>query len=68
MGDNLQNGGMKMETVKNKYHYDVKNCHYCKGTKKEDGSIAFDEKVKLLPGLMSIDLGAEGDTLSLIHI
>ena len=51
-----------MNGTKNKYHYDVKHCHYCKGTKKEDGSIAFDKEVKLLPGLMSIDLGAEGDT------
>ena len=51
-----------MNEAKNKYHYDVKNCHYCKGEKKEDGTIVFGESVKPLPGLMSIDMGAEGDT------
>ncbi len=54
-----------MSGVKNKYHYDVKNCHYCKGEKREDGTIVFNEEVKPLPGLMSIDMGAEGDTSKL---
>lgn len=51
-----------MNEAKNKYHYDVKNCHYCKGEKKEDGTIVFGKEVKPLPGLMSIDMGPEGDT------
>lgn len=51
-----------MEKQKNSYHYDVKNCHYCKGTKQENGTITFANEVKALPGLMSIDMGAEGDT------
>lgn len=51
-----------MEKAKNKYHYDVKNCHYCKGVKQEDGTITFAESVESLPGLVSIEMGAEGDT------
>lgn len=51
-----------MSEAKNKYHYDVKNCHYCKGVQNEDGTIEFGKEVKPLPGLMSIDLGAEGET------
>lgn len=51
-----------MANAKNKYHYDVKNCHYCKGEKNEDGSITFGSEVKRLPGLMSIEMSAEGDT------
>ena len=50
-----------MEKKKNSYHYDVKNCHYCKGTKQENGTITFANEVKALPGLISIDMGAEGD-------
>lgn len=48
--------------AKNKYHYDVKNCHYCAGERNEDGSVTFGETVKPLYGLMSMDMGAEGDT------
>ena len=33
---------------KNKYHFDVKNCHYCVGTRNDDGSIT--------PGLQSEQL------------
>ncbi len=51
-----------MNEVKNKYHYDVKNGHYCKGIQKEDGTIEFGNEIKPLPGLMSIDMGAEGET------
>lgn len=46
---------------KNKYHYDVKNCHYCKGTRNEDGTISYGETVKPLPGLQSIEMSPEGD-------
>lgn len=49
------------ETKKNKYHYDVKNCHYCPGTKNDDGSITFGDTVKALYGLISMDMGAEGE-------
>lgn len=51
-----------MNKAKNRYHYDVKNCHYCKGVKNEDGTITFGSEVKLLPGLMSIEMSAEGET------
>lgn len=51
-----------MDHKKNKYHYDVKNCHYCKGEKNEDGTVTFGNEVKRLPGLMSIEMSAEGDT------
>lgn len=51
-----------MSEAKNKYHYDVKNCHYCKGKQNEDGTITFESMVKPMTGLMSIDIGAEGDT------
>lgn len=51
-----------MNTVKNKYHYDVKNCKYCTGERAEDGTITFSNEVKPLPGLKSIEMSAEGDT------
>lgn len=51
-----------MNNAKNKYHYDVKNCHYCKGEKNEDGTVTFGTEVKRLPGLMSIEMSAEGET------
>lgn len=50
------------ETAKNKYHYDVKNCHYCPGTRNEDGTVTFDKTVKKLRGLMSMEMSAEGET------
>lgn len=53
---------MKGKEGKNKYHYDVKNCRYCPGTLNEDGTITYQETVKPLYGLMSMDMGAEGDT------
>lgn len=46
---------------KNKYHYDVKNCYYCPGTRNEDGTVTFGDTVKKLPGLMSMEMGPEGD-------
>lgn len=46
---------------KNKYHYDVKNCHYCPGDWNDDGTITFEEAVKALPGLQSIEMSPEGD-------
>ena len=46
---------------KNKWHYDVKNCHYCPGERQDDGTITFGETVKRVPGLMSMDLSAEGE-------
>jgi len=47
----------------NIYHYDVLNAHYVKGVRKEDGTIDFSTgTAKALPGLMSMDLGAQGDT------
>lgn len=48
-------------TTKNKYHYDVKNCHYCLGTRNEDGTVTFGEAVKKLRGLTSMEMGAEGE-------
>ena len=45
----------------NKYHYDVKNCHYCKGTRNDDGTVTFEKVVKRLPGLQSIEMSPEGD-------
>lgn len=50
-----------MSKSANKYHYDVKNCHYCPGVYNDDGTITFGETVKKLPGLMSMDMGADGD-------
>lgn len=50
-----------MAKSKNKYHYDVKNCYYCPGERNEDGTVTFGETVKPLYGLMSMDMGAEGD-------
>lgn len=49
-------------TNKNKYHYDVKNCHYCPGVRNDDGTIDFSETVKPLPGLQSMEMSANGDT------
>lgn len=46
---------------KNKYHYDVKNCHYCPGDWNDDGTITFEETVKALLGLQSIEMSPEGD-------
>lgn len=53
---------MKNEAGKNKYHYDVKNAHYCPGKLNENGTITYGDVVKPLYGLVSMDLGAEGDT------
>lgn len=47
---------------KNKYHYDVKNCHYCPGTRNDDGSVTFETTVKPIYGLQSMEMSAEGDT------
>lgn len=46
---------------KNKYHYDLKNVHYAKGTKNEDGTITYAPPIRM-PGAMSMDISAEGDT------
>lgn len=47
----------------NKYHYDVMNCHYAKGTKSNDGTIDYSQAVqKSLPGLVSMDMSPEGET------
>lgn len=47
---------------KNKYHYDVKNCHYCPGTRNDDGTVTFTGTPVKELGLMSMDMSAEGDT------
>lgn len=53
---------MKSGAKKNKYRFDVKNCHYCPGTLNDDGTITYDDVVKPAYGLMSMDIGPEGDT------
>lgn len=50
-----------MSIRKNKYHYDLKNVHYAKGTKQDDGTILYDVP-KRMPGAMSMDISAEGET------
>lgn len=46
----------------NKYRYDVKNCYYCPGERNTDGTVTFDTtKIRQEPGLMSIDMQAQGD-------
>lgn len=50
-----------MYEEKNKYHYDLKNVHYAKGTKNDDGTITYDAP-KRLRGAMSMDISAEGET------
>lgn len=50
-----------MPGINNKYHYDLKNVHYAKGTKAEDGTITY-AVPKRLRGAMSMDISAEGDT------
>ena len=44
----------------NKYHYDVKNCYYAVGTKGAGGVLTYDTPVAI-PGLVSMEMGAEGD-------
>lgn len=53
---------MEETARKNKYHYDVKNCHYCPGTRNDDGTVTFESTVKPLYGLQSMEMSAEGDT------
>ena len=48
--------------MSNKYHYDVLNCHYCKGAKNDNGSIEYGTTVKALVGLVSMDMSPEGET------
>lgn len=46
----------------NIYHFDVKNCYYCPGTRNGDGSVTFDSsKIRQEPGLMSMDMQAQGE-------
>lgn len=46
----------------NLYHYDVKNCYYVPGVRNSDGSVTFDNSsVTREPGLMSMDMQAQGD-------
>lgn len=50
-----------MPAAQNKYRYDVKNCYYCPGTRNADGTVTFDvSKIRQEPGLMSIDMQAQG--------
>lgn len=52
-----------MPNAANKYHYDVKNCYYCPGTRNADGTVTFDTlRIRQEPGLMSMDMQAQGDT------
>lgn len=53
---------MEGQVKKNKYHYDVKNCHYCPGVLNEDGSVTYGEAVKEIYGLVSMEMSAEGET------
>lgn len=51
-----------MSTANNLYHYDVKNCYYVPGTRNSDGSVTFDNsRARQEPGLMSMDMQAQGD-------
>lgn len=52
---------MSSSASKNRYHYDVKNCHYCTGTQNEDGTLTFSGEVKAMPGLVSMEMSAEGE-------
>lgn len=45
----------------NKWHYDVKNCYYCVGTRNDDGTITFSGTPVREPGLMSMDLAPQGE-------
>ena len=51
--------------MSNKYHFDVLNCHYCKGTRQDNGSVEFGNEVKALHGLISMDMSPEGETKKL---
>ena len=48
----------------NKYHYDVKNCYYAVATKGAGGVLTYETPVAI-PGLVSMDMGAEGDQLKI---
>ena len=46
----------------NKYHYDVKNCHYIPGVQNNDGTVTFDKtKARQEPGIRSIEFAPQGD-------
>lgn len=48
----------------NKYHYDVKNCHYFVGTEDANGNITYANATPVaLKGLRSMDLAAQGETV-----
>ena len=52
-----------MSAQENKYRYDVKNCYYCPGARNADGTITYDDSnIRQEPGIMSIDMQAQGDT------
>lgn len=45
----------------NKMHYDLKNVHYVPGRIQSDGTIVYSKPVRI-PGAMSMDISAEGET------
>lgn len=49
---------------RNKMHYDLKNVHYARGRKMEDGSVVF-YKPQRINGAMSMDISPEGETVKI---
>ena len=45
----------------NKMHYDLKNVHYVPGRIQSDGTIIYSKPIRI-PGAMSMDISAEGET------
>lgn len=51
-----------MPNANNTYHYDVKNCYYCPGTRNADGTVTFDaSRIRQEAGLRSMEMQAQGE-------